>query len=274
MNIRAKKTTPSDVLKDINLEQVPKLHQTRFNNIIRKFAPTVLSYDKTDSNILRNHIFDLQMIPNHDTFHNKPKNISPGLETHLDDLIDEYLEKGYLIPIEHPKITSSVFLVLKNSNEKLNVELNKDAGKETLKYRMVVDYMEYFPIYTNFKAKMENTTFSATLFFQSKLISIIFPSLLHFSLAFSAALSFQSKLISIIFPSLLHTNWLIWPQSTKYGSVTKFFHLIINIFQDTKINSNSNIYFHKNILARTPITLNYLQETNETRRNKKIMMNK
>ena len=63
VNIRAKKTTPTDVLKDINLDQVPKTHQSRLNDIFRKFAPTVLSYDKTDSNILHNHVFDLQLIP-------------------------------------------------------------------------------------------------------------------------------------------------------------------------------------------------------------------
>ena len=40
VNIRAKKTTLQDVLKDINLEQVHKTHQTRFNNIIQKFAPS------------------------------------------------------------------------------------------------------------------------------------------------------------------------------------------------------------------------------------------
>ena len=79
------------------------------------------------------------MIDNFETFHSKPYNISPGLEHQLDELIEEYLEKGYLIPIQNPKITSSVFLVPKNSNEKLSAELDQGQGQQ-MKYRMVVDY--------------------------------------------------------------------------------------------------------------------------------------
>ena len=81
------------------------------------------------------------MVENHETFHSKPYNLSPELEGDLDELIDEYIEKGYIVPIENPKITSSVFLVPKNSNEKLTAQLDgQNAIKQKMKYRMVVDY--------------------------------------------------------------------------------------------------------------------------------------
>ena len=51
------------------------------------------------------------MVDNYETFHSKPYNLSPELETCLDNLVEEYLEKGYMVPIENPIITSSVFLV-------------------------------------------------------------------------------------------------------------------------------------------------------------------
>ena len=109
------------------------------HRIINKYASTVLSYDKTDSNVLKGFVFNLQMLENHDTFHSKPYNLSPELETCLDELMDEYLEKGYIVPIANPKITSSVFLVPKNANEKMNAAINNpSAVKPKMKYRMVV----------------------------------------------------------------------------------------------------------------------------------------
>ena len=45
------------------------------------------------------------MVDNYETFHSKPYNLSPELEERLDELVDEYLEKGYMVPIENPKIT-------------------------------------------------------------------------------------------------------------------------------------------------------------------------
>ena len=83
------------------------------------------------------------MVDNYETFHSKPYNLSPELEEQLDDLVEEYLEKGYMVPIENLKITSSVFLVPKNSNEKLTAQLNEQveaSRKPKMKYRMVVDY--------------------------------------------------------------------------------------------------------------------------------------
>ena len=139
INIKAKKTTPPDPLASIDLSQVPDAHKKDFQDLITTYSSSVLSYDKTDSNILKGYVFNLQMIDNFETFHSKPYNISPGLEHQLDELIEEYLEKGYLIPIQNPKITSSVFLVPKNSNEKLSAELDQGQGQQ-MKYRMVVDY--------------------------------------------------------------------------------------------------------------------------------------
>ena len=83
------------------------------------------------------------MMENYTTFHSKPYNLSPELEACLDNLVDEYLEKGYMVPINNPKITSSVFLVPKNSDEKLKAALSendKGRAKSKMKYRMVVDY--------------------------------------------------------------------------------------------------------------------------------------
>ena len=99
-NIKARKSTPTDVLAPFDLTAarekgtVPELHR-----IINKYASSVLSYDKTDSNVLKGFVFNLQMLENHDTFHSKPYNLSPELEMCLDDLMDEYLEKGYIVPI-------------------------------------------------------------------------------------------------------------------------------------------------------------------------------
>ena len=48
-----------------------------------------------------------------------------------------------MVPINNPKITSSVFLVPKNSDEKLKAALSendKGRAKPKMKYRMVVDY--------------------------------------------------------------------------------------------------------------------------------------
>ena len=87
----------------------------------------MFSYDKTDSNVLKGFVFNLNMMENYTTFHSKPYNLSPELETCLDDLVDEYLEKGYMVPINNPKITSSVFLVPKNSDEKLKAALSENT---------------------------------------------------------------------------------------------------------------------------------------------------
>ena len=109
INIKAKKTTPSDPLATIDLSQVPNTYKKDFQTLITNYSSSVLSYDKSDSNILKGYVFNLQMIDNFSTFHSKPYNISPGPEQQLDELIEEYLDKGYLIPIQNPKITSSVF---------------------------------------------------------------------------------------------------------------------------------------------------------------------
>ena len=94
INIKAKKTTPPDPLASIDLSQVPTAYIKDFQNLITAYSSSVLSYDKTDSNILKGYVFNLQMIDNYETFHSKPYNISPGLEHQLDELIEEYLEKG------------------------------------------------------------------------------------------------------------------------------------------------------------------------------------
>ena len=102
---------------------------------------TVSSYNKTGSNVLKGNIFNLKMVNNHETFHSKPYYLSSELEICLEDLVEEYLKKGYMVPIENPKITSSVFLVPKNSNEKLTAQLNETSKnpRPRMKYQMVVD---------------------------------------------------------------------------------------------------------------------------------------
>jgi len=57
-NIKARKSTPTNVIEPFDLtsardkETVPELHR-----IINKYAPSVLSYDKTDSNVLKGFVF-------------------------------------------------------------------------------------------------------------------------------------------------------------------------------------------------------------------------
>ena len=111
-------------LEYFDLSDVPEEAKKAVEKLIMDFADSVISFSKEDYSPMNKYVLNLKVKDETPNYIN-PFPLTPGFEEQMRLITDQMLEKGQLVAMDDCIYTSPCFLVLRNSEEKRNKELER-----------------------------------------------------------------------------------------------------------------------------------------------------
>ena len=153
---RNKKTMPEDPMSFFPLPQLSEEERRKAHAVLTEYSD-VISYYKDDTTEIKNYNYR-PVLRDYQPFFGKPYRLSEEADRALSAIVAHNLQKGIIAPIRFPQMVFSAFVVRKNSQQKMQDDVNKnndvviDHSDETeeetqarlrKEYRLILDVREF-----------------------------------------------------------------------------------------------------------------------------------